>query len=333
MKRIGCHATKLERREYSSSDYKSYLQTIYEVRNESGKRITTEYKCEYGITNEWLCFYSSDGREWSSRYYFPNEWSVVNLSLSDEYGASVCCGFENRRSSHRTFRVDLFWLSRHKLTWEPQKAGLRDLGRVKLNNADVASYPGWMLLEWEEEGLFDCEPCGADFAFRTEKDGRLLYLPRLLPIGRLSVQLDRQGLLEMIRKSADPEVRLAGVILLSDPDALRSLCDGAEDPLVREKAAERLALYEKLGYFPPDACELSQLSEENEYGGFDFMFADEPPTTTQSVIHVLTHPNPGMHKDWMYDINDFGLAEYVSLHDEDEDTRRYAANQLGKLHG
>ena len=133
--------------------------------------------------------------------------------------------------------VDFFEDSSHLFTWKPREAGLRDLGGVELNNADVASYPGWALLEWDEEELFDCESRNDDFIFRTEKGGRLQHLPRLLPNGRIAVKLDTSSLFEMIRKSAEPGVRLVGAILLFDPEALRSLCDETGDSAVCAKAA------------------------------------------------------------------------------------------------
>ena len=334
MKRIGRHATPLEEREYSSSDYVHCRRTILEVKNEQNDRITGEFLCEYGITREWLCFYDSAGYEWEScRYSFPKEWSIVNLSLGRSYGASVSCGYESHSSSQRDFMVDFFENSRHLFTWEPREAGLHDLGGVELNNADVASYPGWALLEWDEDDLFDCESRNDDFVFRTEKEGREQHLPRLLPLGRMAGELNTSGLLEMIRKSAEPGVRLAGVILLSDPEALRSLCSEAEDPAVREKAAKRLALYETLGYFPPDACEMSQLSEEEEYGGYGYMYGGDDFSTTQAAIHALTHPSYMNRADWLMEVNDFELAAYISRHDKEEWTRISAAKLMARLNG
>lgn len=334
MKRIRCHATNLEEREYSSSDYKHNRRTILEVKNEHNDRITGEFLCEYGITKEWLCFYDSADYEWEScRYGFPKEWSIVNLSLGRSYGASVSCGYESYLSSQRDFMADFFENRYHLFTWVPREAGFRDLGCVELRNADVASYPGWALLEWDEENLFDCESRNDDVVFRTEKGGRLRHLPRLLPFGRMAVKLDTAGLLEMIRKSAEPGVRLAGVILLSDPEALRSLCGETGDPAVRAKAAERLALYETLGFFPPDACELSQLSEEEEYGGYGYMYGGDTFSMTQAAIHVLTHPSYMNRTDWLKEVNDFELAAYISRHDEIEWTRISAAELLVRLNG
>lgn len=335
MKRTGCHATKLEEREYSSSDYVHYRKTILEVGNEYGYRITGEYLCEYGSTKEWLCFHSLSGREWfnRSKFPFPNEWSIVNLSLGERYGASVCSGYENRLDSNRSFAVDFFNNGFFHLgTWKPRKTALRDLGSVELNNADVASFPGWVLLEWDKEDLLDCKTNDTDFTFRIENRSELMHLPRLLPIGRMIITLDTPGLLELIRKSTNPGVRLAGVILLSDPEALRSLCDKSDEPAVNAKAAERLALYETLGYFPPDACELSQLSEKDEYGHNSYMYDDDELFTTQSAIHALTHPNSEIHFDWLYKIKDYELAAYISRHDEDEWTRINAAELMEKLH-
>lgn len=316
MKQIGCHATKLEEREYSNSDYKSYRKTVFEVKNEAGERITGEFKCAYGCSCEWLQFYDPNGYEWESkRYFLPDEWSIVNLSLGRNYGASVSCGYENQRSDHLDFRVDLFMGFVHLYTWEPYKAARRMPGHVELKNADVASYPGWVQLEWDEEDLFDCETVETDFAFRTKKGGELLHLPCLMPIGRMIMHPDSSGLFELINKSVNPGVRLAAVILLSDPELLRSLCDGADDPAVREKAAERLNLYEKLGYFPPDACELSQLLEEDDYGSIGLLICGEY-TPTQVAIHALSNPHSYVREEAMKVAEDLELAEYIRLHDE-----------------
>ena len=295
------------------------------------------FLCEYGTTREWLCFYDSAGYEWEScRYSFPTDWSIVNLSLGDSYGASVSCGYESHSSSQRDFMVDFFENSRHLFTWEPREAGLRDLESVELNNADVASYPGWAFLEWDEQELLDCESRNDDFVFRTEKEGREQHLPRLLPLGRMAGELNTSGLLEMIRKSAEPGVRLAGVILLSEAAALRFLCSEAEDPAVREKAAERLALYETLGYFPPDACEISRLSEKEEYGGYgywaDYMCGKEF-STTEAAIHALTYPRSTTRADWLDAVNDYELAAYISRYDEDEWTRNSAEYLMARLNG
>lgn len=335
MKRIGRHATPLEEREYSSSDYVHCRRTILEVKNEKKYRITGEFLCEYGISNEWLCFYAPDGREREDKgFFFPNDWNIVNLSLGESYGASVCCGYESPRSFRLDFEVDVFDLyGEHLFTWEPGEAGLRDLESVELNNADVASYPGWALLEWNEEELLDCEIRNDDFVFRTEKEGREQHLPRILPLGRMAGGLNTSGLLEMIRKSAEPGVRLAGVILLSEAEALRSLYSEAEDPAVREKAAKRLALYETLGYFPPDACEISKLSEEEEYGGYGCLYGLKDYSMTEAAIHALTHPSYTTRTDWMEAVNDYELAAYIHRYDEEEWPRDFAAKLMTRLNG
>ena len=81
------------------------------------------------------------------------------------------------------------------------------------------------------------------------------------------------------------------------------------------EGSERLALYETRGYFPPDACEISQLSEEEEYGGYVYMYSGDEFSTTQAAIHALTHPCYMNRADWLKEVNDFELAAYIN-HDD-----------------
>lgn len=328
MKRIGSRAFHAEERRYSSSDYESFRQTILEVKNTNGYRITGEYLCAYGETREWLCFYDRFGHEEEShRYSFAANWIIEALSLGDltyggMYGAAVVSGSDSL-AGEREFKVVFFNDGCCIGAWNSGEAVFRDLSDVELNNVDVASYPGWALLEWNEEDLFDTEICGADFIFRTVKDGKLKHLPRLLPIGQMVRKPDTDGLLELIRKSAEPGVCLAGVILLSDPEALRSLCDQAFDPAVREKAAERLGLYETLGYFPPDACEFELLSEKEAYCDPGRLVCGEY-SPKQTAIFALSHISSYIRDAAAEALDDQTLTVYLSRHDADALTGKKA---------